>query len=299
MARDPMADLRAFVVVARTRSFTRAAAQLGVSPSALSHAIGGLEERLAVRLLSRTTRSVSPTEAGDRLLGRIGPSFDEIDAAVAQLGDLRATPAGTVRITAGGHAIESLLWPKLATMLRDYPDVKVELSTEYGLTDIAAERYDAGVRLGEQVARDMIAARIGPDLRMAVVGAPDYFERRKRPGKPQDLTQHDCIGLRLPTHGGMYAWEFSRRGKEVRVRVDGQVAFNDTYRLLGAAVDGFGLAYVPEDIAAPLIADGKLERVLGDWCEPFPGYHLYYPSRRQPSPAFSVVLAALRHADAT
>lgn len=297
MARDPMADLRAFVIVARTRSFTRAAAQLGISPSALSHAIGGLEERLAIRLLTRTTRSVSPTEAGERLLGSIGASFDDIDAAVAQLGELRDTPAGTVRITANGHAVESLLWPKLAKVLLDYPDVKVELSTDYGLTDIAAERYDAGVRVGEQVASDMIAARIGPDLRMAVVGKPAYFQRRTRPKKPQDLTQHQCIGLRLPTHGGVYVWEFSRGGKEVRVKVDGQVTFNDTYRLLDAALDGFGLAYVPEDIAMPMIADGRLERVLGDWCEPFPGYHLYYPSRRQPSPAFSVVLAALRQAD--
>jgi DNA-binding transcriptional LysR family regulator len=295
MARDSMGDLRAFVVVARTRSFTRAAAQLNVSPSALSHALNGLEERLAIRLLNRTTRSVSPTEAGERLLESIGASFDDIDAAVAQLGELRETPAGTVRITAGGHAIESLLWPRLAKVLLDYPDVNVELSTDYGLTDIAAERFDAGVRLGEQVAKDMVAARIGPDLRMAVVGAPDYLNRRGRPKMPPDLTQHACIGLRLPTHGGIYAWEFSRGDKEWRVKVDGQVTFNDTYRLLAAARDGFGLAYVPEDIATPLITEGELERVLADWCEPFAGYHLYYPSRRQPSPAFSVVLAALRY----
>lgn len=295
MSRESADDLLAFLAVARERSFTRAAAQLGVSPSALSHTLRALETRLGLRLLTRTTRSVSPTEAGERLLRTLGPSFDEIHAAVAGLSELRDRPAGRVRITANGHAIDTVLWPKLSKMLHKHPDVKVELITDYGLTDIAAERYDAGVRSGEQIARDMIAVRIGPDMRMAVVGSPDYFASHARPKAPQDLTAHDCVNLRLPTHDAVYAWEFDKRGRSLRVRVDGQLTFNGTYQLLNAALDGYGLAYVPEDIVLAHVKRGRLVRVLEDWCEPFPGYHLYYPSRRPSSAAFALVVDALRH----
>jgi len=295
MSRDSADDLLAFLAVARERSFTRAAAQLGVSPSALSHTLRALETRLGLRLLTRTTRSVSPTEAGERLLRTIGPSFDDIQAAVASLSELRDRPAGRVRITASDHVIDTVLWPRLSKMLRKHPDVKVELITDYGLTDIAAERYDAGVRAGEQIARDMIAVRIGPDLRMAVVGSPDYFADHARPKTPQELTAHDCINLRLPTHDAIYAWEFDKRGRSLRVRVDGQLTFNGTYQLLNAALEGHGLAYVPEDIVLAHLKRGRLIRVLEDWCEPFPGYHLYYPSRRPSSAAFALVVDALRH----
>jgi DNA-binding transcriptional LysR family regulator len=295
MARTNTNDLLAFLAVARERSFTRAAAQLGVSQSALSHTVRALEERLGLRLLTRTTRSVAPTEAGERLLRNIGPRFDEIDAELSALTALRATPAGTVRITAGDHAAETILWPALAKLLPRYPDIKVELVVDYGLTDIVAERYDAGVRLGEQVARDMIAVRIGPEMRMAVVGAPAYFAARGRPKQPQDLTEHNCINLRLPTYGGIYAWEFEKRGRAMKVRVDGQLVFNTGLLRMNAVLAGLGLAYIPEDLVKREIADGRLIRVLADWCAPFAGYHLYYPSRRQPTPAFAVLVEALRY----
>ena len=293
-ARD-VYDLLAFLAVARERSFTKAAAKLGVSQSALSHTVRGLEARLGLRLLSRTTRSVSPTEAGERLLLTVGPRFEEIEAEVTALSELRDKPAGTIRITTADHAADTILWPKLAKLLPEYPDIKVEIIIDYGLTDIVAQRCDAGVRLGEQVAKDMIAVRIGPDMRIAVVGSPSYFARRPPPQTPQDLVDHDCINLRLPTYGGLYAWEFQQDERELRVRVDGQLVFNASPQILQAALEGFGLAYVVEDRAAPYLADGRLQRVLDGWCPPFPGYHLYYPSRRQSSPAFVLLVDALRY----
>jgi DNA-binding transcriptional LysR family regulator len=295
MQRGNLDDLLAFVAVGRERSFTKAAAKLGVSQSALSHTIRALEARLGVRLLTRTTRSVSPTEAGERLLHTLGPRFEEIDAELAALSELREKPAGTIRITATQHAIDTLLWPKLAKFLSRYPDIKVEIAAESGLTDIVAQRYDAGVRSGEQVAKDMIAVRVGPDIRIAVVGAPSYFKARPEPKKPQDLIGHDCINLRLPTLGGLYAWEFEKGARALKVRVEGQLVFNGTFQMLNAALAGFGLAYVPEDAAQPYLAKGRLKRVLEDWCAPYSGYHLYYPSRRQSSAAFVLLVDALRH----
>ena len=295
MQRGNLDKLLAFLAVARERSFTRAAAQLGLSQSTLSHTIRELEERLGVRLLTRTTRSVSPTEAGERLLRNIGPRFDEIEAELDALSDLREKPAGTIRITVGDHPDKTVLWPKLAKFLRDYPDIKVDIVIDNGLTDIAAERFDAGVRLGEQVAKDMIAVRIGPDVRFAVVGAKSYFAKRPPPMTPQELTGHTCINLRLPTHGGLWAWDFERDGRELKVRVEGQIVLNSIFQVLDAAVDGFGLAYVPEDLAEPHLKNGRLIRVLDEWCPPWPGYHLYYPSRRQPSPAFALLVDALRY----
>ena len=295
MPRENLNDLAAFVAVARERSFTKAAAKLRVSTSALSHAMRGLEERHGVRLLTRTTRSVAPTQAGERLLHSIGPRLDDIDAALASLSELREKPAGTIRITAGEHAAVAILWPSVAKLLPAYPDIHVEIIVDYGLTDIVAERYDAGVRLGEQVAKDMIAVRIGPDMRMAVVGAPSYFERRPRPKTPQDLTAHDCINIRLPTRGNVYAWEFEKRGRELKARVEGQLVFNNIALRLEAVLAGFGLAYLPEDQVQPYLDDGRLIRVLDDWCQPFSGYHLYYPSRRQPTPAFALLVEALRY----
>jgi DNA-binding transcriptional LysR family regulator len=291
-------DLLAFLAVAKERSFTRAAAQLGVSQSALSRTVRRLEERLGLRLLTRTTRSVAPTEAGERLLHTLGPRFEEIDAELAALSALREKPAGTIRITATDYAADTILWPGLTKFLRQYPDVKVELIIDYGLADIVAQRFDAGVRSGEQVAKDMIAVRIGPDMRMAVVGAPSYFAERSPPRKPQDLIGHTCINLRLPTYGGLYAWEFKKAKRELKVHVEGQLVFNGTFQMLNAALAGFGLAYVPEDLALSHIAEGRLNRVLEDWCPTFSGYHLYYPSRRQPSPAFTLVVDALRYRDA-
>jgi DNA-binding transcriptional LysR family regulator len=294
MQRGNLDDLLAFLAVARERSFTRGAAKLGVSQSALSHTIRALETRLGVRLLTRTTRSVSPTEAGERLLQTVGPRLEEIDAELGALSDYREKPAGTIRLTAVDHVVDAVLWPKLAPFLRKYPDIKLEIVVDYGLTDIVAERFDAGVRSGEQVAKDMIAVRIGPDIRMAVVGTPSYFRKRPEPEKPQDLLAHACINLRLPTHGGLYAWEFEKDGRELRVRVDGQLVFNGTDQLLTAALAGFGLAYVPEELVRPLIAKGRLRHVLEDWSPPYSGYHLYYPSRRQPSAAFALMVEALR-----
>ena len=295
MPRENFNDLLAFLAVARERSFTRAAAKLGVSQSALSHTIRALEERLGVRLLTRTTRSVAPTEAGERLRSAIAPRFEDIEAELAALSELRDKPAGTIRINAGEHSACTILWPAMAKLLPEYPDIHIEIVVDYGLTDIVAERYDAGVRLGEQVAKDMIAVRIGPDMRVAVVGAPSYFARRKRPKTPQDLTHHDCINLRLPTHGGIYPWEFEKAGREVRVRVEGQLVFNNIALRIEAVAAGLGLAYLPEDQVRTQIDDGSLIRVLADWCPPFPGYHLYYPSRRQPSPAFTLLVDALRY----
>jgi len=292
--RSHLDDLLAFLAVARERSFTKAAAKLGVSQSALSHTMRALEARLGVRLLTRTTRSVAPTTAGERLLRTLGPRFEEIGTELAALSELREKPAGTIRITATEYAADAILLPKLARLLRDYPDIKVEIAVEHGLTDIVAQRYDAGVRSGEQVGKDMIAVRIAPDMRMAVVGAPAYFKKHPEPKRPQDLIAHNCINLRLPTRGSLYAWEFEKAGRELKVRVDGQLTFNTTLQMLNAALAGYGLAYVPEGLAQPHIAKGRLVRVLADWCPPFSGYHLWYPSRRQSSAAFSLVVEALR-----
>ena len=295
MPRRDLNDLVAFLAVARARSFTRAAARLGVSQSALSHTIRALEEELGLRLLTRTTRSVSLTDAGERLFGALGPRFEEIEAELEALSEFREKPAGTIRITAGDYAADTVLWPKLAAFLPSYPDIKVEIIIDYGLTDIVAQRYDAGVRSGEQVAKDMIAVRIAPDMRMAVVAAPAYFAKRQAPKTPQDLVGHNCINLRLPTHGGLYAWEFENGDRELKVRVDGQLTFNTTAQMLNAALAGFGLAYIPEGLAEPHLAKRRLRRVLEDWCPAFPGFHLYYPSRRQSSPAFALLVDALRH----
>jgi len=295
MPRQNVNDLLAFLAVARERSFTKAAAKVGVSQSALSHTIRGLEARLGLRLLTRTTRSVSPTEAGERLLQTVGHRFEEIEAELESLSELREKPAGTIRISAGEHAVNSVLSPALAKFLPQYQDIKVEITIDHGLIDIVAQRYDAGVRSGEQVAKDMIAVRIGPDMRMAVVGAPSYFAKRSPPKKPQDLTGHNCINLRLPTYGGLYAWEFEKGERELKVRVEGQLVLNGTTQMLNAALAGLGLAYVPQDLAQPHLDTGLLTRVLEDWCPPFPGYHLYYPSRRQGSPAFALLVDALRY----
>ena len=288
-------DLAAFLAVARERSFTRAAAQLGVSQSALSQTIRGLEARLGLRLLTRTTRSVATTEAGERLQRAAGPRLDEISAELDALSELREKPSGTIRITTHDHALRSVLWPALEKLLPAYPEIKVEVIIDYGLTDIVAERYDAGIRYGEIVAKDMIAVRIGPDMRSAIVGAPAYFARRPKPVTPQDLTSHSCINLRLPTHGGLYAWEFEKNDHELRVRVEGQLVFNGTAPMLDATLSGLGLAYLPADTVQDHLADGRLIQVLADWCPPYPGYHLYYPSRRQPTPAFSLLVEALRY----
>jgi DNA-binding transcriptional LysR family regulator len=294
MQRGHLDDLLAFLAVAREQSFTRAAAKLGVSQSALSHTMRELEARLGVRLLTRTTRRVAPTEAGERLVQSLGPRFEEIEAELAALSELRDKPAGTVRITATEYAADAVLLPKLSKLLREYPDITIEVTVDYGLTDIVTQRYDAGVRSGEQVGKDMIAVRIGPDMRMAVVGAPAYFKKRLEPKRPQELIGHNCINLRLPTHGGLYSWEFEKAGRELKVRVDGQLTFNTTAQMLSAALSGFGLTYVPEGLVRPHIAKGRLKRVLEDWCPPFSGYHLWYPSRRQSSAAFALVVEALR-----
>src|SRR6516164_9300507 len=295
MQRGHLDDLLAFLAVARERSFTNAAARLVVSQSALSHTMRELEARLGAQLLTRTTRRVAPTEAGERLVQGLGPRFEEIEAELAALSELRDKPAGTVRITATEYAADAILLPKLSKLLRDYPDIKVEITVNYGLTDIVTQRYDAGVRSGEQVGKDMIAVRVGPDMRMAVVGAPAYFKKRPEPKRPQDLVDHNCINLRLPTHGGLYAWEFEKAGRELKVRVEGQLTFNATAQMLNAALSGFGLTYVPEGLVQTHIAKGRFKRVLEDWCPPFSGYHLWYPSRRQSSAAFALVIEALRY----
>lgn len=296
MNRDNASDLIAFLAVARERNFTRAAAKLGMTQSALSQIVRNLEERLGVRLLNRTTRSVTPTQAGERLFLSVGPKFAEMDAELAALSELREKPAGTVRLTAGEYAASAILFPALARLLPKYPDIKVEVIIDYGLTNIVAQQVDAGIRPGELVAKDMIAVRISPELRMAVVGSPSYFADRKRPKTPQDLTQHNCLNLRLPTYGGsLYTWEFEKNGRELNVRVDGQLVFNSAGLLLDGALKGLGLAYLTEGHVRPYMSEGRLVRVLADWCPPFSGYHLYYPSRRQPSPAFSLLVDALRY----
>lgn len=295
MAQENFNDLVAFVTVAREGSFTRAAVKLGVSQSALSQTVRGLEERLGLRLLTRTTRSVSPTDAGERLLKTAGPRFEEIQAELRSLSEMRDKPAGTIRITAGEHAAISVLAPALDKFLPDNPDVNVEITVDYGLTDIVSERYDAGVRLGEQLAKDMIALRIGPEMRMAVVGSPAYFRQHPWPEAPQDLTAHNCIQIRMPTHGNILQWEFEKDGHELNVRVEGQLVFNNIAMRIHAALRGLGLAYMPEDLVDEHIRRGELVRVLEDWCAPFAGYHLYYPHRRHPSPAFALLLDALRY----
>ena len=283
------------MAVAEARSFTRAAAKLGTSQSALSHTIRRLEARLGVHLLTRTTRSVAPTEAGERLIGTVAPAFGSIDAQLASLSEWRERPAGSLRITASEHAATTVLWPMLRRLLPDYPDITVELSLDSSLTDIVSGRFDAGVRLGEAVAKDMIATRIGPDLCMAVVGSPTYFAKHPAPLTPQDLADHRCINLRLPTSGGFYAWELEKDGREVRVRVEGQLAFNNVPMIVRAAEDGLGLGFVMEDLVATQLASQRLVRALEGWCRPFTGYHLYYPSRLQPTPAFTILVEALRY----
>jgi len=295
MASEKFDSLFAFVMVAREGSFTKAAAQLGVSQSALSHTIRGLETRLGLRLLTRTTRSVSPTDAGDRLLQTLKPKFEEIEGELAALSELKDKPAGTIRITAAEHAANSILWPKLAKFLPDYPDINVEVVVDYGLNDIVAQRYDAGIRLGDQVEKDMIAVRIAPDLRVAVVATPAYFSKYPPPQHPHDLASHVCINLRLPTKGGLYAWEFEKAGHQVKVNVEGQLVFNSSAPILRAALAGFGIAYIPEDMAQDHIQEGSLQRILEDWCPPYKGYHIYYASRRHSSQAFSLLINALRY----
>jgi DNA-binding transcriptional LysR family regulator len=294
MPRENLNDLQAFVVVARARSFTKAAAQLGLSRSALSHAMLALEERLGVRLLTRTTRSVSTTQAGARLLAAIAPRLDEIGAELGALNELRDKPAGMVRITTSDHAIVTVLWPRLLPLLKTHPDIQIEFSVDYALADIAAQGFDAGVRSGDLVDKDMIAVRIGPDQRMAVAGSPAYFAGRSLPVTPHDLTGHECINMRLPTHGGLYAWEFEKGDEKISVRVQGQATFNNTFLKLQAALDGLGLVYGPRDLVEPQVAAGQLVTVLEDWLPPFTGYHLYYTSRRQVPPALALVIETLR-----
>jgi DNA-binding transcriptional LysR family regulator len=288
-------DLQAFLAVARDRSFTKAADRLGITPSALSHTIRVLEERLGVRLLARTTRNVAPTDAGERLMRSIAPLFDQITAEVEALGEMRDKPRGTIRITCTDDQIESCLRPMLAGFLKTYPDVTLEFYVDYGFTDVIEERFDAGIRLGEAISKDMIAVRIGPDWRLVVVGSPDYFDRHAAPKSPRELTGHACVNIRHRPSSAIYAWEFEKNGKPFTVRVEGQLVFNSIMHVLNAAVDGIGLAYVPEELAAPYLADGRLKQILGSWCPYFQGYHLYYPNRRQTSPAFSAFVEALRY----
>jgi DNA-binding transcriptional LysR family regulator len=295
MKRDELGDLVAFLTVAEERSFTRAAAQLGTSQSSLSHTVRRLEERMGLRLLTRTTRNVAPTEAGEQLAETLRPAFNDIRSRLDALDAMRHKPAGTIRITAIRHAAETIVMPAVKSMMREYPDINVEISVENRLVDLVAERFDAGVRLGEHVEKDMIAVRIGPELRMLVVGSPDYFQRHPKPTTPHDLTQHSCINLRLPTLGGLYSWEFERDGRPLNVRVDGQFICNDVAMIVDAAVNGFGLTCLPDDYLLPLVREGKLIPVLEDWSPPFPGYHLYYPSRRLASPAFALLVDALRY----
>lgn len=295
MAKRNFNDLLSFITVAREGSFTRAAAMLGVTQSALSQTINGLETRLEIRLLTRTTRSVSPTAAGERLLSSIGHLFDEIEAELEELTEVRDKPAGTVRITSGDHVLRTTLLPKLTPLLLEYPDINVEFDVDYGLRDIVADRFDAGVRMGDTIDKDMIAVPIGPELRMAVAGSPDYFARHPKPKSPRDLLKHKCINQRMQSAGGLYVWEFQRRGRQLNVRVDGQLIFNTSPNIVDAALAGLGVAWLPEEEFAPHIEEGRLIRVLEDWCAPFAGYYLYYPSRRHPSPAFSLIVQALRY----
>jgi len=295
MLRENVSDLVAFIAVAEEGNFTRAAGRLGISQSALSQAMRNLEKRLGLRLLARTTRRVSPTEAGSRLYQALRPRFEDIESELAALNELRDKPAGNFRITATEYAADTLLLPKLARFLPQYPDIAVEIVIDYGLTDIVAEQFDAGVRIGEQVAKDMIAVRIGPDICMAVLGAPSYFATHPIPLTPEDLTEHSCINLRLPTRGTLYAWEFEKEGRSLHVNVKGQMVLNSSSQMLNTAIAGLGLAYVPLDLAEPHLAEGRLRRVLADWCQPYSGYHLYYPNRHQSSRAFSLVVEALKY----
>ncbi|MDF3835530.1 LysR family transcriptional regulator [Cupriavidus basilensis] len=295
MSGENFRDILAFLAVARERSFTRAAAQLGVSQSALSHTIRALEARLGLRLLTRTTRSVSPTEAGERLIRSVAPRFEVIAEELAAFEELRDKPAGTVRITTSDYAANTVLWPKLSKLQPTYPDVKIEIAIDPGITDIVAERYDAGVRFGDQVAKDMTAVQITPDIRMAIVGAPSYLDKHPPPKTPPDLTHHDCINMRFSIRGGVYAWELKKGKRNLQVRVEGAWTFNCIYPVLDAALAGFGLAYMPEDLALPHIASGRLRPVLEDWCPTFPGLHIFYASRRQSSPALSLIVETLRY----
>ena len=290
-------SLSAFIVVAREKSFTRAAARLGVTQSALSHNMRALEERIGVRLLARTTRGASPTEAGERLLSRLAPHYEGIESELAAISELREKPSGTIRITTHDHAASTILWPKLSKLLPEYPGIRLEINIGYGFIDIVAERFDAGVRIGDQIAKDMIAVRISPDFRMAVAAAPRYFEGREVPKTPQDLTSHNCGNLRMATHGELYAWEFVQDGRELKVQVPGQIIFNTSTQLLNAALEGYALTYAPEDVIQPHVEAGRLIRVLEAWSPTFPGYHLYYPSRRQSLPAFALVVEALKLRD--
>lgn len=294
MSTPKINDLQSFLAVARCQSFTKAAVQLGVTPSALSHAIRALEERLGVRLLARTTRNVAPTEAGGRLMRSIGPLLDQIDAEVQTLGELRDKPAGTIRVTCSDDAAESILRPMLPDFLAQYPDIQVEISIDYGFTNIVSERFDAGIRLGESISKDMIAVRLGPDWRLAVVGTPDYFERHAPPRTPQELTHHACINIRHSLHGACYAWEFEKAGRKLNIRVSGQFTSNSMIHVMNAALDGIGLAYVPDFLAKPHLANSRLKEVLADWSPYFEGFHLYYPNRRQASPAFTAFVEAVR-----
>lgn len=293
MANDKIHDLQAFLAVAREQSFSKAAVKLGLTRSALSHSVKGLEDRLGVRLLTRTTRNVAPTDAGERLLRSVGPHFEQIEAELSAIGEFRDKPAGTVRITCTDDAIVTIFQPMLPDFLARFPDINVELIVDYGFTNIVEQRIDAGVRLGEALSKDMIGVRIGPDWRFAVVGSPAYFERRTPPDTPQDLTNHVAVNLRLTSAGSIYAWEFEKHGRKLNVRVDGQLAYNNIMPVLEGAVAGMGLAYVPLDLVRPYIADGRLIEVLGDWCPNFQGYHLFYPHRRQSSPALAALVDAL------
>ena len=293
--RENYSDILAFIAVAREKSFTRAAAKLGVSQSALSHSMRSLESRLGIRLLTRTTRNVSTTEAGERILNRIAPRFEDIDTELECLSELRDKPAGLIRISCSDHAAKTLIWPKITPVLEQYPDIRIEVNVDNGFTNIVSGRFDAGVRLGEAVEKDMIAVKIGPECRMAVAGTPEYLEKHGRPEQPEDLLKHECIAMRMVSSGGVYDWELDNGEREVNVKTRGQVICNNTYLIRQAALDGFGLAFLPEDLFADDFKTGKLERVLEDWCMPFPGYHLYYPNRNNHSPAFSAVVDALRH----
>ncbi|NRP21737.1 HTH-type transcriptional regulator PgrR [Ensifer adhaerens] len=294
MKREDLNDMLWFLAVAEERSFTKAAAKLGTSQSTISHTIKKLEARMGLRLLTRTTRSVSPTEAGERLIRSLAPRIEELESEIDQLMEIRDKPSGTVRITLSDYAQESIVWPKLRPVLREYPDIKVELNSDNGFRNIVEEKFDAGVRLGESVDKDMIAVRIGPDWRLVAVASPEYLMARTVPKTPQELVSHDCINHRQSRAGGLYAWEFEKDGREVRVRVDGQLTFNTSYAMIDAAVAGYGIAYVPETLVEPERASGRLIQILDDWSPLFPGYYLFYPSRRQNSPAFKVVVDALK-----
>lgn len=295
MAREQFNDLLWFLAVAEERSFTRAAARIGISQSTLSHTIKRLETRMGVLLLNRTTRNVAPTDAGERLRQSLGPRIAEIEAEMAAIMEYRDKPAGRIRITLSDHALRTVVWPKLGEVLAQYPDLHVEFSVDSAFRNIVDSGFDAGIRLGESVEQDMVAVRIGPDWRLVAVAASDYLAKRGIPEHPKDLVEHSCINIRQISSGGLYAWEFEKDGQELRVRVDGQLTFNGSYEVAEAAVLGYGIAYVPEDIVAERIRSGALQRVLDDWSQPFSGYYIYFPSRRQNLPAFRVIVDALRH----